>query len=141
MSQVLAIHASATLFMVGLIWTVQVVHYPLFLKVPASGFVEYERVHTRRMGALLAVPAGTEIVTAVALIWIRPEAVGLASVLIGGSLLAAIWIITALIQAPMHRHLSAGHDPVLISRLVTSNRWRTAGWTLRGVVVTSMLVA
>ncbi len=140
MSQLPALHAAATLFMVGLIWTIQVVHYPLMLKVPASGFVEYERSHTQRMGTLLAVPAGIEITTAVALIWARPEAVGLASVMIAGALLAAIWIITAFVQVPLHSRLSKGHDVGLISQLVTSNWWRTAAWTLRGILVTSMLV-
>ena len=31
-------HLAATLFMVGVIWFVQVVHYPLFAKVGATAF-------------------------------------------------------------------------------------------------------
>ena len=31
-------HAAATLFMVGVIWFVQVVHYPLMARVSASEF-------------------------------------------------------------------------------------------------------
>jgi hypothetical protein len=137
----LALHAAATWFMVGLIWTIQVVHYPLLLAVPASGFTDYERSHTRRMGALLALPAGVEIVTAATLVWVRPDRVGLAPVLIAGALLAMIWIMTATVQAPIHGRLSEGHDSGLIVRLVASNWWRTAAWTLRGVIVTSMLIA
>ena len=38
---VLLAHAAATLFMVGLIWFVQVVHYPLFARVGPDAFVPY----------------------------------------------------------------------------------------------------
>ena len=139
MSPLLAIHAAATWFMVGLIWMVQVVHYPLFSRVPESSFAAYESGHTRRMGSLLAVPALVEVATAAALVWARPEGVSLGLVLVAGALLAAIWIMTALVQAPLHGRLSAGYEPSLIRRLVVSNWWRTAAWTLRGSLVAAML--
>jgi len=127
--------------MVGLIWTIQVVHYPLFRKVPESGFIEYERSHTRRMGTLLALPALLEIVTAAALVRARPDRVGLTLVLIAGMLLAAVWIMTAAVQAPIHRRLSAGRDPELIARLISTDWWRTALWSLRGIAAAAILSA
>ena len=136
----LALNVASTLFMVGLIWFVQVVHYPLFRKVGEAGFLEYEREHTRRMGAVLAVPAIIEIVTAAALVFVRPDDVPLWLVLVAGAVLAGIWIMTGLVQAPIHGRLSAGYSAELIDRLVTSNWWRTIGWTARGVVVAVMLV-
>ena len=42
---VLLAHAAATLYMVGLIWFVQVVHSPLFSRVGADGFVPYAAAH------------------------------------------------------------------------------------------------
>ena len=54
-SQVRAIvmaHVIATWFMVGLIWTIHVVHYPLFRKVGESTFVAYESDHVDRVGAV-----------------------------------------------------------------------------------------
>ncbi len=136
----LVVHAAATWFMVGLIWVIQVVHYPLFRKVGEDSFLEYEREHTRRMGAVLAVPAIGEIVTAAALVFVRPESVPLWLVLTAGAVLAAIWIMTGLVQGPAHGRLSERYDPDLIDRLVTSNWWRTVGWTLRGVLVAVMVV-
>jgi hypothetical protein len=124
--------------MVGLIWMVQTVNYPLFLRVPASQFAGYERGHTRRMGSLLAIPAGVEVVTAAALVWVRPDGVGLGLVLGSGALLAGIWIMTALVQAPLHSRLTARHAPDLIRRLILSNWWRTGSWTVRGVLVAAM---
>lgn len=126
--------------MVGLIWVIQAVHYPLFRRVGAESFVEYEREHTRRMGWVLVVPAVTEIVTAAALVISRPDSVSLGLVLGAGVVLAAIWVMTGFVQAPAHGRLSAGFDLDLIDRLVSSNWWRTAGWTVRGVLVALMVL-
>lgn len=137
----LALHAAATWFMVGLIWVVQLVHYPGFRHVASDDFVAFEEMHTRRMGQVLAVPAAAEAVTGGALLWARPDGVPLGLVLLGGALLAAAWLTTLLVQVPMHRRLAAGKDDGVIERLVETNWWRTAAWTLRGILVSSMVVA
>ncbi len=132
-------HAAATWFMVGLIWVIQVVHYPLFRWVRQEAFLEYEREHTRRMGYVLAVPALAEIVTAAVLVFSRPDDVPLSLVLVAGAVLAGIWMMTGLVQAPLHGRLSSRYDPELIDRLVSSNWWRTAAWSVRGVLVVVMI--
>ena len=40
-------NASATWFLAGLIWTIQIVHYPLFDRVGRAGFVSYETAHAQ----------------------------------------------------------------------------------------------
>jgi len=50
-----AAHAFVTCVLVGLIWTIQVVHYPLFSSVGSSEFVRYEQQHTTRI-TLLVMP-------------------------------------------------------------------------------------
>jgi hypothetical protein len=137
----LLVHAMATWFMVGLIWTIQTVHYPLFRSVGENEFVAYERGHTRRMGGLLAVPAGVEVLTGLGLVWFRPSEVGLAVVLVAGVLLAGAWVTTALVQVPLHRRLSERYDPLAGRRLVTTNWLRTALWSGRGLLVAAMLAA
>ena len=135
----LAIHAAATWFMVGLIWMTQLVHYPLFAKVGPAAFVDYEREHTGRMARLLVVPALTEIVTGAVLVWRLPDGTSLGLVLAAGTLLAAIWIMTAFVHAPLHGKLGARFDAALVHRLVAANWWRTAAWSVRGVLVAAML--
>lgn len=126
--------------MVGLIWMVQVVHYPLFSRVGEVGFADYEAGHTRRIGRLLVVPAGAEVVTAAILPVARPDGVPLWSTLLAGALLAVIWVMTALVFAPLHGRLAERFDQALIGRLVAANWWRTAAWTARGVIVAAMLL-
>ena len=61
------VHAAATWFLVGLIWIIQVVHYPLFARVGEDGFVAYEAAHTRLI-SLVVGPA--MLVEGVATLWL-----------------------------------------------------------------------
>ena len=129
-------HAAATWFMVGLIWFIQVVHYPLFSSVGDDRFDDYHRQHSRRLSLLLGVVAVVEVVTAAALLWALPDSRAL--VLVAGALLAMIWIITATVQVPQHARLRPG-DHAGVARLVAGNWVRTALWTVRGLLVMWML--
>ena len=135
----LVVHAATTWFMVGLIWTVQLVHYPLFASVGKDSFNDFEARHTRRIGALLTIPAPAEIATGAALVWSRPTSVPLWLVLASGAALAVIWVMTALVHAPLHSRLSREPEPGDVDRLVRSNWWRTGLWTARGAAVATML--
>lgn len=135
----LIVHATATWFMVGLIWTIQSVHYPLFARVGAGNLVGYENEHTERMVRLLAIPAAVEISTGAALVWTRPAGVGVWLVLVAGALLVAIWTATAFVQVPLHRRLGEQPDAAVVAQLVSSNWLRTGLWTVRGVLVAVML--
>lgn len=78
--------------------------------------------------------------TAAALVWYRPTAVALGLVLGAGAILAALWVTTALVQVPLHRQLTTTPTNTAIRRLVNSNWYRTAGWTLRGILVSIMVL-
>jgi hypothetical protein len=140
MTGLLAVQFAATWFMVGLIWTIQLVHYPLFALVGEGSFVRYEAEHTRRMGWLLAIPASIEVVTAAALVFVRPPDVSLALVVLAGAVLAALWLTTALVQVPLHRTLVEDPSKGAMRRLVATNWVRTIGWTLRGGLVAIMVM-
>lgn len=132
-------HAAATWFMVGLIWVIQTVHYPLFARVGDAAFVDYEAAHTRRMGTVLAIPALVEVVAAALLFLTPPDGLSRGLALVSGLLLAAIWVITAAVQVGQHRSLGSGFDATTHRRLVTGNWWRTAMWSGRGVLAAVML--
>ena len=136
---VLLLHVVCTWFMVGLIWTIQIVHYPLFAWVGETTFEAFEKGHTTRMSRLLAVPASMEVVTGALLVWVAPGGLSPALVLASGSILATLWVVTLLVQVPLHRALSAQRFESAISRLVSSNWLRTTGWTIRGLLVILML--
>ncbi|MFT4542833.1 MAG: hypothetical protein ACI835_005302 [Planctomycetota bacterium] len=127
----LLIHAAATLFMTGLIWFVQVVHYPLFAGVSHDRFAQYERDHTKRAGWVVGPPMLTELGTAATLIYWRPNAIPAWAVWLGLALLGIIWLSTLLQQVPEHRRLLSGFDADSHRRLVRTNWIRTFAWTTR----------
>ena len=140
-SLLLVVHAAATWGMVGLIWFVQVVHYPLFRSVGGAAFTGYEAEHQRRTTLVVMVVMPVELVTGLALLWVRPLGVDTAIVLAATALLGVVWISTALWQAPLHGRLGAGYDERLVGMLVASNWLRTVAWSVRGVLVAVMLLS
>jgi uncharacterized membrane protein len=139
MTLIFLVHVAATLFMVGLIWFVQVVHYPLFEQVNAKNFAEYEASHRRLTIMVVMPPMLVEAVTAVLLIWLRPEGVSSFQVWLGLGLVLLIWRSTAFLQVPQHGVLSHGFDPGAYRSLVASNWLRTLAWSGRGVLVLWMM--
>jgi hypothetical protein len=131
---VFIVQVAATLFMTGVIWFVQVVHYPLLGGVGAGGYPAYQREHERRTGRVVGPLMLAEAVTAGLLLWRRPAGVGAGVLWLGAGLLAVVWASTAFLQVPEHRRLGAGYDAGCHRRLVRTNWVRTAAWTARGVI-------
>jgi hypothetical protein len=140
LAAIIAIHACATLFMAGLIWFVQVVHYPLFARVGADGFTGYSEAH-QRLTTLVVGPAMlVEAVTAALLVFMRPAGVSPALPWAGLALLGAIWLSTAFLQVPLHGRLASGFSSEACDALVSTNWIRTVAWSLRGCLVAWMIV-
>ena len=134
------VHLAATLAMTGIIWFIQVVHYPLFDHVPVAAFHAYETDHTR-LTTLVVIPLMlVEALTGVVLLWRRPAAVPRSLVLIGIGLLGVIWVSTALLQVPQHLILAKGFNAAAHHVLVTSNWIRTIAWSARSLLVLQMTV-
>jgi hypothetical protein len=131
MEVLLAVHALVTTMMAGLIWFVQLVHYPLFQMVGEEVFVPYEKEHTRRVTWIVAPLMGVEAVTAITLVFLADHGTIRNWCIVGLLLLAAIWVSTAVLQVPCHRKLSKGFDVRVARRLVVTNWLRTLAWTGR----------
>ncbi|MDP9425766.1 MAG: hypothetical protein M3P37_06925 [Actinomycetota bacterium] len=121
--------------MVGLIWFVQVVHYPLFARVGEEGFLLYSDAHSRLTSYVVGPPMLLEAGTALLLVFLRPEGVPLYLAIVGLALVAVIWLSTALLQVPRHTALGAGFDRSAWRGLVGTNWIRTAAWSARGLIV------
>ena len=140
LTSILVAQAVASLAMTGLIWTIQLVHYPLMRAVPASAFVEYEAEHTRRITWIVGPLMAVEGICVLVLLALRPSEMSW-WLPWAGALAEAVAIgVTAFVSAPTHGRLSAGHDDRLLDRLITTNWLRTAAWTARGVLSVVMLL-
>lgn len=132
-------HLASTLFMTGLIWFVQIAHYPLFAGIGRAEFAAYERHHSRLATWVVGPPMMVEAVTATLLLLQPPPAVPVSLLVSGFVLLIIIWLSTALLQVPCHHALTRGFDAAMHRRLVRSNWVRTIGWSLRALIVLSMV--
>ena len=127
-SVVATIHLLTTFAMAGLIWFVQVVHYPMIASFDRENFAVHEKEHCDRTG-LVVVPLMLGEIFTFALLLV--EGVRSNAFLLSGLLLAIIWTSTFFLQVPLHRALLQGWNAGAHRRLVATNWIRTLAWTGR----------
>jgi hypothetical protein len=132
------LHWLSAVFMAGVIWFVQLVHYPLFHRAEPDSFPSFAIEHARRTGWVVAAPMLLELGTGLTLLVARPAFLAPSALAAGLGLLAVVWLATLLLQIPCHRALQAGFRPETVSRLVLTNWIRTAGWTFRAGLLTAV---
>ncbi len=114
--------------MTGLIWFVQVVHYPLLAKVGADS-AAYQASHMTRTTWVVAAPMMAELATCLilGLMAVGPSWQRWPST----AMLVVAWVSTSLLLIPAHNALALGFDVTVHERLVSANWIRTAAWTAR----------
>lgn len=120
--------------MCGLIWFVQVVHYPLLARVGEEQSVVYQAQHMRRTTYVVLPLMGIEFALAFRAgfqpaFWRSGEALAC------GFLLAVVWGSTFLVQVPLHARLARAFDAGVHRALVRTNWVRTLAWTVRLVLL------
>lgn len=124
------VHLAATGFMVGLIWTIHVVHYPLFSLVNEP-YRPFQEAHMSRITALLVVPWGIECLSAAALVMTADAGSQRSLSLAGLALVVAVVVVTGLGAAPIHGKLVDAYDDTLHRRLMRVDLVRALLWTAR----------
>lgn len=135
----LCLHALSTVFMAGVIWFVQIVHYPLFARVPAGVYTEYQDEHMRRTSWVVGPAMLLEALSALMLVFVATSDVRRGAS-VGLLLLALIWAVTFAVMVPLHHKLAKGFDAGVIRRLVLVNWARTSLWSIRAVLALWMLL-
>ncbi len=134
-----AVHLAATGFMAGLIWTIHVVHYPLFALVNEP-YRPFQEAHMARVSRLLVVPWGIEVLTAVAVAIAAPAGAARLLAITGLALVGLILALTAFGAAPIHGRLVDRFDPDLLRSLLRVDLVRAAVWTGRLAVALWLVV-
>lgn len=117
--------------MTGIIWLVQLLVYPQFLRVGKTAFVDYHRRHCRAMGFIVAPLMVSELfLSLVSVVYLR-EMDPFAVLVVASVITVSLWLLTFLVQVPMHKRLESGWSDDVIQRLIRSNWLRTALWSLR----------
>ena len=135
MTVFLLLHFGSTLYMMGLIWFVQVVHYPLHAHVGEEHFIQYQNLHMNRTSIVVGPPMLVEMATTVFFLFSPPHLVPYWTFVVGAVFLFIVWGSTALFQVPLHNSLTKVFNATKHKRLVRSNWIRTIFWSLRGALV------
>lgn len=131
---VVLIQTAAAWFMAGLIWTMQVLNYPLLALIDPGGVPRYEQAHNRRFIWLVGPAVAVTAVTAAILLGWRPAGVLLAVPVVALVLLAVIIADTIRHGAPWHARLAQRFDAGVYARLVRTNWIRTVAWSTLAVL-------
>ena len=123
-------------FLTGLIWTIQVVHYPSFSRVGEFSFAEFHRFHTSSISLIVIPLMLVELVSSVLLAVMTPEYRFLFVV----ACVLVIWVSTFILSVPSHNELSAGFVQSAYTKLVQTNWIRTVLWTIKSGFMTYLLI-
>ncbi len=127
------------MMMTGVIWFVQIVHYPLFSRVGLAEFARYETAHSNLTSFVVVPLMLVELVTASLLVLTRPPNLPPIWLITGFILVLLIWATTFFLSVPQHNKLSSGFDTVAHQTLVATNWIRTAAWSARCLIVLYLL--
>lgn len=114
----------------GLIWTVQLVHYPSFRHV--SDFSEFHPHHTFSIGLIVAPLMVAELALSS---WLAYRTGFDWRFLLPLGVVIVIWGLTFLRAIPLHDLLAAGKDNATIEALILINWPRTLLWTIKAAWV------
>lgn len=123
-------------YMTGVIWVIQIVHYPLFARVGAAHWPAYEAAHRRRITVVVGPPMLAQPVVALALLFGRPGMLTSANL----ALTAGLLLVTLAGFGPLHEALTKGWSPTLHRRLVGLNVGRTVAWTAQTAVAAALVL-
>jgi hypothetical protein len=131
----LAANLATALLLTGLIWTIQLVHYPLFEKADRVRFTDFEAEHSMRITWLVGPLMLAELAASVLLVVRRPDTMPPLVTWILLALLAVVWASTFFLQVPRHAELAQGFSSAAHQSLVASNWIRTAAWSARSAIL------
>ena len=125
------IHFLSTSLMVGIIWVIQLLHYPAFNFIKESDYVEFQHFHMQRISFIVVPVMILELFSASMLVYyVRSNLLILCLII-----LLFIWLITFVFFTKLHQSLLDGYDKKIIDKLVKINWSRTVLWSLRLIIL------
>jgi hypothetical protein len=136
----LLLWSALSFWVLGQIWFVQIVVYPLFARVGPAEYIDYHHFYSRHIPLPIILPGFASFLLPIALAFLGPDvpiwmtAANIATGIVG-------LLVTVLLEIPRHGRLEkGGKNDTTISELIRYNWPRTASITLQAAVTVAMLV-
>ena len=125
-------HFTSTSIMVGVIWVIQLVHYPSFKYVKDSDYIIFQKKHMSNISYIVFPVMITELITSLLIFFSGEKSFFFMLSLI---CLSMIWVITGVLFTKFHSILQKGKDLKMIEKMIKANWIRTLLWTLRIIMI------
>ena len=127
------IHFLATSIMVGVIWVIQLLHYPSFHFIQKSDYPKFQQFHMSRISFIVVPAMIIEFITGIMMLQFGFSSNFL--FIFSLFILLVIWVITLVFFTKMHQGLISGYNEVIVDRLISINWSRTLLWSIRLLVL------
>jgi len=136
---VLIAHLASACIMVGVIWFVQLVHYPLLALIPVESAPAVAEKHQRWTSFVVGPPMAIEGISTL-ILWARtPRGVWWWLTWANGAFLAIALLCTIFLSVPRHARMLEAPDEHVGKELVRTNWPRTIAWTMCGLLAAVMV--
>lgn len=116
--------------MAGIIWVIQILHYPLFAEIKLQTFGAYHQKHSKVMGFLVGPAMIFELAAAIFFIFQQFNFITFFNL----SIVIGIWGLTFFVSVRYHGQLARAFDLSVVHKLILTNWPRTFLWTLKLIV-------
>ena len=122
--------------MFGLIFTTQIVSYPMFFKVKLTNFKIYHEQYVEKISFIVMPLMALELIVAILLVYMSN------SIIINLIFcnLMLIFLSTYFIQVPLHEKIKTDPNEKLLLRLVRTNWIRTLLWMVKCIFSIQLLL-
>lgn len=121
---------SLNIYLTGITWFLQVIHFPLFESVGLNQFHDYHRKFFQKKQFLVLLPSLAATLGALILLWIKPWGTNMTFVKINLGFMLVSLVATVFLVEPLHKILSShGYSDKAIRQLTRVNWIRTLAWT------------
>ena len=134
---VLISHLIFTSIMTGVIWVIQIVHYPSFHFIEKELYTAFQKFHMNKISIIVIPIMLAELITGIMLF--LDKSFKSPFLIISIIILVLIWLITGVFFTKAHNELIAGYQELVVNQLVAMNWIRTLLWTLRLLLLTSFV--
>ena len=124
----------STSVMSGVIWVIQLLHYPSFHFIDDQKYIEFQHFHMQRISFIVIPVMIIEFASALLLAYFFRSS--LTIILL--ALLLGVWAVTFIFFTNMHQKLTNGYNQGIVDRLIQINWFRTTLWSLRLIILLSI---
>ena len=127
-------HLIFTSIMTGVIWVIQIVHYPSFHFIEKELYTAFQKFHMNKISIIVIPIMLAELITGMMLFLDKSSKSPF--LIVSFVILVLIWLITGVFFSKAHNELIAGYQELVVNQLVAMNWIRTLLWTLRLLLLT-----